>query len=107
MHSCLSALLLMLLAGPLGCARPAPVTRMERFAADSGTPTPGDEFPAEEVTQAEKLSVTKCARCHKLYTPLAYSNGEWQRWVIKMRRKARLNPDQEALLIRYGQSLKH
>ena len=78
----------------------------EAFQADSVVLTPGDELPPEEVTRAAKLSVTKCARCHKLYSPLAYGDAAWQFWVIKMRKKARLKPDQEELLIRYGQTLR-
>jgi hypothetical protein len=40
-------------------------------------------------------------RCHKSYEPAAYSDPEWNRWMLKMRKKAHLAPGQEKLLSRY------
>lgn len=55
----------------------------------------------EEQARARQLYAAKCARCHKFYDPANYSYSEWQRWMTKMSRKARLKPEQEQLLSRY------
>ncbi|HEX4644853.1 MAG TPA: hypothetical protein VH598_04530 [Verrucomicrobiae bacterium] len=54
-----------------------------------------------ETKKAKKLYVSKCAKCHKLYDPGKYSDAEWQSWMVKMARKARLKPDQRELLTRF------
>jgi len=48
-----------------------------------------------------KLYVGKCAKCHKLYDPAKYSDQQWQVWMDKMSRKAKLQPEQKELLSRY------
>ena len=55
----------------------------------------------QEVTDATKLYVAKCARCHKFYNPAEYHDAEWRSWMTKMSRKARLKPDQQEMLSRY------
>jgi hypothetical protein len=54
-----------------------------------------------ETKKAKKLYVAKCAKCHKLYEPGNYTDAEWQSWMAKMIRKARLKPDQVKLLTQY------
>jgi hypothetical protein len=54
-----------------------------------------------DMERASKLYITKCARCHKLYDPNAYSAREWQTWMAKMSRKAKLQHDQQELLSKY------
>jgi mono/diheme cytochrome c family protein len=54
-----------------------------------------------DVTRGNSLYVTKCARCHKFYHPAEYSDADWQTWMTKMSRKAKLDPDQQELLSRY------
>jgi hypothetical protein len=54
-----------------------------------------------ETRKAQKLYVAKCAKCHKLYEPGNYTDAEWQSWMAKMTRKARLKPDQAKLLTRF------
>jgi len=54
-----------------------------------------------EIKKAQKLYVAKCAKCHKLYEPGNYTDAEWQSWMAKMIRKARLKPDQAKLLTRF------
>lgn len=58
-----------------------------------------------QLKAARKLYTTKCAKCHQLYDPKSYSQAEWQAWVQKMSRKAKLKPDQEELLFRYWETL--
>ena len=50
---------------------------------------------------ARKLYIAKCAKCHKFYDPAKYSDADWQMWMGKMSRKARLKPEQRELLSNY------
>ena len=59
----------------------------------------------KELAACRALYVRKCARCHRLYEPGAYSSRAWEEWMTKMRRKARLNAQQHDQLLWYLQSL--
>ena len=74
-------------------ARSAPVLDAEA-AANAG-------LSLKEATEAQKLYATKCMRCHKSYDPGSYSQPQWESWMTKMRKKARLASEQDALLSRY------
>lgn len=74
-------------------AGPVPVLDVERATAAG--------LSAEDVANASKLYVTKCARCHKFYDPVGYDEKEWRTWMRKMSKKAKLQPDQETLLSQY------
>ena len=56
---------------------------------------------AGTIDQAGELYAVKCAKCHKFYDPAAYSEKDWDMWMGKMSRKAKLNPEQDELLRRY------
>lgn len=56
---------------------------------------------SDELERARQLSLVKCVRCHKLYNPARYSDAEWQSWMAKMGRKARLKSEDAELLSRY------
>ena len=55
----------------------------------------------DETAAARKLYVAKCAKCHKFYDPAKYSDEDWEMWMKKMSRKARLKPEQAQMLSRY------
>jgi hypothetical protein len=78
-------LLAMLGFGAGGCAVPA-------MAKDS---------PSNESAAGQKIYVAKCAKCHKFYDPAKYSQADWQMWMTKMSKKAKLKPEQEQILSRY------
>ena len=59
------------------------------------------ELTGREIQAAQKLYVAKCARCHKFYDPESYSAAEWDMWMAKMGKKARLKPDQFNVLSAY------
>ena len=71
----------------------------------TATTAAAEERSAKELAANRKLYVTKCARCHKLYEPSAYTSAEWDMWMTKMRRKVKLKDAQYAQLLRYLQSL--
>jgi hypothetical protein len=60
-----------------------------------------DGFSAVELQDAGKLFRAKCLRCHEFYDPASYSNEDWQMWMGKMTKKAKLKPDQAEILSRY------
>jgi hypothetical protein len=60
-----------------------------------------EDLSVKETKTARKLYHAKCAKCHKLYDPLEYNAEEWQTWMGKMTRKAKLKPDQAELVSRY------
>src|SRR5215467_2420045 len=56
---------------------------------------------SDQLDEASNLHTAKCLRCHKPYDPRSYSESQWQTWMSKMSRKARLDTAQEDLLSRY------
>ncbi len=74
-----------------------PVVAMAGCAAPAVT---GD-LPGDETSQARRLYIAKCAKCHKFYDPAKYSDAEWAKWMSKMSKKAKLNPEQQEVLSRY------
>ena len=64
-------------------------------------PVKATNLPFDDGSQGRKLYVAKCAKCHKFYDPAKYSNEEWNKWMGKMSRKAKLKPDQEESISRY------
>ena len=60
-----------------------------------------DGLSAKELAAARRLSLVKCAKCHKFYEPVDYTATDWAGWMEKMRRKTKLKPDQYELLSRY------
>ena len=73
-------------------------------AAEPPAPTP--LLSPEEQTQARKIYVAKCAKCHEFYEPSNYKSADWNTWMTKMGRKSKLSADQLALLRRYTETLR-
>src|SRR5262245_28873621 len=80
-----------------GCTGPARAT--DASAGPASSPDP--------LIATRKLYLNKCARCHKLYDPAKYSDADWQDWMTKMSRKAKLNPAQKETLVNYTDALRH
>jgi hypothetical protein len=59
------------------------------------------EISAADAEQATSLYKMKCARCHKFYSPADYTDSEWNGWMKKMSKKARLTAPQKDLLSRF------
>ena len=57
--------------------------------------------PPSTGNAGQKLYIAKCAKCHKFYDPAKYSEVDWEMWMAKMSKKAKLKPAQEAELSRY------
>jgi len=87
----------------VGCQSTSPGGR----PAYSSIPALGEDaarvagLSGQQVQDAVALCAAKCARCHKFYDPAHYNQAEWDKWLGKMSKKARLKPEQEELLSRY------
>lgn len=83
----------------LGCSAPAPnpAAAPPLLPPGAGAPTLNDE----EIRSARSLYIARCTGCHKFYPPANYSPRDWDMWMRKMSRKARLQPEQEATLRAY------
>jgi mono/diheme cytochrome c family protein len=64
-------------------------------------PAVAKDLSSNESAAGQKLYVAKCAKCHKFYDPAKYSEADWQMWMTKMSKKAKLKPQQAAELSRY------
>ncbi len=73
------------------------------LALSAGT-AGADELKLKEMTEARRIYVAKCAKCHKFYEPKSYNDADWQKWMDAMSRKSKLKADQEDLLKRYLQA---
>jgi cytochrome c553 len=56
---------------------------------------------AAPVDPGRKVYTGKCARCHKLYDPAKYDDETWEKWMQKMKSKAKLNDNQYRQLSEY------
>jgi hypothetical protein len=70
-------------------------------AGGCAVPAVAKDSLANESAAGQKLYVAKCAKCHKFYDPAKYSEANWQMWMGKMSKKAKLKPEQEQVLSRY------
>jgi cytochrome c5 len=74
--------------------------------SSSTIPLSGPFATAESVEAGRSVYVQKCARCHRFYDPAAYPDEEWQSWMKKMTRKARLTSEQASLINQYLNSFR-
>ena len=66
----------------------------------------GAAAPDSAPDGAERLYKLKCAKCHKLYDPKGYDDAAWDRWMGKMKRKARLTDEQYEAVWRYTDKIR-
>jgi mono/diheme cytochrome c family protein len=71
------------------------------FSAGCAEPAKETDSGSGGIPDGRALYLAKCAKCHKFYDPARYSESEWQKWMVKMSKKAKLKPDQEAILAHY------
>jgi len=88
----------LLVIGLTGCqTTPAGPT-----AAPPPVPPGGTSPRLPEIEAAGRaLYLNKCARCHIFYHPARYNAADWEMWMNKMSRKARLEPVQRQVLEQY------
>ena len=64
-------------------------------------PASAGDLSIDPTAATRKLYLNRCAKCHKLYDPARYSDPQWSKWMDKMSRKAKLQPEQKEALSRY------
>lgn len=82
------------------------VAMMMAALAEAAEPPPAPALTPPELAAGKKLCVAKCARCHKLYEPSRYDDKNWNGWMEKMKKKARLSDEQYKQLDGYLQTLR-
>ena len=65
------------------------------------------DLSTQDYAAARKVYTSKCARCHKFYEPSDYGDAEWELWMGKMRKKARLNARDYDLVVRLTDAMRH
>lgn len=55
----------------------------------------------DTLLQGRRLYVNNCASCHSLYSPERYSANEWQTYVNRMQKKAKINDAQKENILKY------
>lgn len=64
---------------------------------DSQTTTANLSGPlAEQLERGRMLAVTECSDCHRQYWPVEYSVDEWPGIIVRMGRRASLDPEDVA-----------
>jgi hypothetical protein len=103
LRSVLSQGTIFLLIGLSGCAsaHQGGEKAKKPLLATNAVPPSAAGLSTADISQGARIHIAKCARCHKFYDPAAYSDAEWRLWMTKMSKKAKLTPDQEAVLSRY------
>src|SRR5438045_226869 len=97
MRAVLRLIVATLLCAAAGCQTKVPASRTPP------TPDPArlTGFSQEEISSAANLYTLKCGRCHQFYNPAQYNDVDWESWMRKMSKKARLKPEEQELLSRY------
>ena len=54
-----------------------------------------------ELQQGHDIFQNHCGKCHKLPKPEKHSKDEWQKILVKMAKKAKLNTEQSDLVYKY------
>jgi mono/diheme cytochrome c family protein len=67
----------------------------DRFVPDSGANGEG-----------KSIYLRNCSKCHKFYPPSNYSQPEWDKWMVKMRRKSKLKSADFDKVLQYIQTLR-
>jgi hypothetical protein len=85
--------------------RPLVLTLFVASLLGIGEAAATDLSPKDEVT-AKKLYSLKCAKCHDFYNPADYNDADWHSWMVKMKKKSRLNSNDYDLVLRYTDLLR-
>lgn len=64
------------------------------------------DSPPVDVDAGKNIYTGKCAKCHKLRDPNNYDVAAWDKWMGKMKKKAKLADDQYAQLAAYIKTIR-
>jgi len=60
-----------------------------------------DNANLEELKSGRKAYIKKCSSCHHLIKPEKFTAEEWQSWVDKMEKIAKLDEGEKGLILNY------
>lgn len=49
----------------------------------------------------QKLYLSKCSSCHRLYDPGEFTPSQWDTILFSMRKKAKTSPEEEAEILKF------
>ncbi len=87
-----------LLALPFACATLLPVPT-EESASWASQQWPGTTLA--DLQSGRSSYEATCASCHDLHLPSEFTPEKWERIMVKMQVKARINDGQKNLILRY------
>ncbi len=67
-------------------------------------PTPENvtsDASLQELQEGRKLYLNKCGGCHTLILPEKHNAKQWKYWVDTMQVKAKINPAEKELILKY------
>lgn len=79
---------------------------MAALPAISAGETNATTLSPTELKAYRKLYLGKCAKCHELHSPEAYTSSQWNGWLTKMNRSSKLTPAQAMMIKRYTEMLR-
>ncbi|MFZ4590834.1 MAG: hypothetical protein ACOYN6_07535 [Ignavibacteria bacterium] len=60
-----------------------------------------DEVLLSELKEGRKKYIQKCGSCHNLYLPEKYTKTEWEDWLGKMEKRAKLSEKDKSVIFKY------
>lgn len=51
--------------------------------------------------EGQKLYISKCSGCHRLYDPREFTHSQWDTILFSMRKKAKTSPEEEAEILKF------
>lgn len=93
-----TAALLALLALPFGCATLLPEP-MAQDAVRSNALWPGIQL--SDLQRGRKLYIHNCASCHELHLPSERESAQWERIMVKMQKKAKIDDATKDNIMQY------
>lgn len=86
------------LALPFGCATLLPEPTAQD-AVRSNAMWPGVKL--EDLREGRKLYAENCAACHNLHIPSELESAQWERIMVKMQIKAKINDGTKDTIMKY------
>jgi cytochrome c5 len=60
----------------------------------------------DDGSEGAKIYIRSCGKCHEFYSPSKYSQAEWDKWMVKMRKKSKLKPADFDRVQEFAQTLR-
>jgi hypothetical protein len=61
----------------------------------------------DDGSEGAKIYIRSCGKCHEFYDPSKYTQPQWDKWMVKMRRKSKLKPTDFDRVQEFAQMLRN